>query len=67
MAPIREADNLVKTSGEHVAVGGVRFSVEEGEVFGLPSCCVRSVARGYRGRGPGTKPSVPPSLCAIDS
>jgi ABC-2 type transport system ATP-binding protein len=35
VAPILEADNLVKTYGEHVAVGGISFTVEEGEVFGL--------------------------------
>jgi ABC-2 type transport system ATP-binding protein len=35
MPPILEADNLVKTYGEHVAVAGVSFAVEEGEVFGL--------------------------------
>jgi len=35
MPPILEADNLVKTYGEHVAVGGISFEVEEGEVFGL--------------------------------
>ena len=35
MPAILEADNLVKTYGSHVAVDGVSFSVEEGEVFGL--------------------------------
>ncbi len=35
MPAILEADNLVKTYGDHVAVAGVSFSVEEGEVFGL--------------------------------
>jgi ABC-2 type transport system ATP-binding protein len=35
MPPILEADNLVKSYGEHVAVGGISFEVEEGEVFGL--------------------------------
>jgi len=35
MAHILEADNLVKKYGEHVAVAGVSFDVDEGEVFGL--------------------------------
>jgi ABC-2 type transport system ATP-binding protein len=35
MPAILEADNLVKTYGNHVAVDGVSFAVEEGEVFGL--------------------------------
>ena len=35
MAHILEADNLVKKYGDHVAVAGVSFDVEEGEVFGL--------------------------------
>jgi ABC-2 type transport system ATP-binding protein len=32
---ILEADGLVKKYGEHVAVDGISFAVEEGEVFGL--------------------------------
>lgn len=35
MPPILEADNLVKKYGDLVAVDGVSFEVEEGEVFGL--------------------------------
>ena len=35
MPPILEVDNLVKKFGDHQAVKGVSFSVEEGEVFGL--------------------------------
>ena len=35
MPAILEADNLVKTYGSNVAVDGVSFAVEEGEVFGL--------------------------------
>jgi ABC-2 type transport system ATP-binding protein len=35
MPAILEADSLVKTYGNHVAVDGVSFAVEEGEVFGL--------------------------------
>jgi ABC-2 type transport system ATP-binding protein len=35
MPPILEAEDLVKTYGDHVAVNGVSFDVEEGEVFGL--------------------------------
>jgi ABC-2 type transport system ATP-binding protein len=35
MPAILEADNLVKTYGGTVAVDGVSFAVEEGEVFGL--------------------------------
>jgi len=35
MTHILEADNLVKNYGDHVAVAGVSFDVEEGEVFGL--------------------------------
>jgi ABC-2 type transport system ATP-binding protein len=35
MPAILEADNLVKTYGSHVAVDGISFAVEEGEVFGL--------------------------------
>ncbi len=35
MPAILEADSLVKTYGNHVAVAGISFSVEEGEVFGL--------------------------------
>lgn len=35
MPAILEVDNLVKKFGDHMAVKGVSFSVEEGEVFGL--------------------------------
>lgn len=35
MPPILEAEGLVKRYGEHVAVDGISFAVEEGEVFGL--------------------------------
>jgi ABC-2 type transport system ATP-binding protein len=35
MAAILEVDNLVKKFGDHEAVKGISFSVEEGEVFGL--------------------------------
>jgi ABC-2 type transport system ATP-binding protein len=35
MSPILEVDNLVKRYGDFEAVGGVSFTVEEGEVFGL--------------------------------
>jgi ABC-2 type transport system ATP-binding protein len=35
MAPILEARSLVKKYGERVAVKGISFAVEEGEVFGL--------------------------------
>lgn len=35
MSPILEVENLVKKFGEHQAVKGVSFEVEEGEVFGL--------------------------------
>jgi ABC-2 type transport system ATP-binding protein len=35
MPAILEADNLVKTYGNHVAVDGISFEVDEGEVFGL--------------------------------
>ncbi|MFN2152690.1 MAG: ABC transporter ATP-binding protein, partial [Anaerolineales bacterium] len=35
MPHILEVDNLVKKFGEHTAVKGVSFEVEEGEVFGL--------------------------------
>jgi ABC-2 type transport system ATP-binding protein len=35
MPAILEADDLVKKYGEHVAVGGISFQVEEGEIFGL--------------------------------
>ena len=35
MPAILEADGLVKKYGEHVAVDGISFAVEEGEVFGL--------------------------------
>ena len=35
MPPILEVDNLVKKYGDFEAVGGVSFSVEQGEVFGL--------------------------------
>jgi ABC-2 type transport system ATP-binding protein len=35
MPHILEADNLVKKYGDFVAVDGVSFAVEEGEVFGL--------------------------------
>jgi ABC-2 type transport system ATP-binding protein len=35
MPAILEADDLVKRYGEHVAVGGISFQVEEGEIFGL--------------------------------
>ena len=35
MPHILEVDNLVKKFGDHEAVKGVSFSVEEGEVFGL--------------------------------
>ena len=35
MPNILEVDNLVKKFGDHEAVKGVSFSVEEGEVFGL--------------------------------
>ena len=35
MPAILEADDLVRKYGEHVAVGGISFQVEEGEIFGL--------------------------------
>ena len=35
MPAILEAESLVKAYGSHVAVDGVSFTVEEGEVFGL--------------------------------
>jgi ABC-2 type transport system ATP-binding protein len=35
MAPILEVENLVKKYGENVAVKGISFTMEEGEVFGL--------------------------------
>jgi ABC-2 type transport system ATP-binding protein len=35
MPRILEAEDLVKTYGDHVAVDGISFDVEEGEVFGL--------------------------------
>lgn len=35
MAAIIEVQNLVKRFGEHTAVNGVSFEVEQGEVFGL--------------------------------
>jgi ABC-2 type transport system ATP-binding protein len=35
MPAILEVDNLVKKFGDHMAVKGISFSVEEGEVFGL--------------------------------
>jgi ABC-2 type transport system ATP-binding protein len=35
MPAILEADHLVKAYGGHVAVDGISFAVEEGEVFGL--------------------------------
>lgn len=35
MAPILEADNLVKMYGDFAAVKGISFTVDEGEVFGL--------------------------------
>ncbi len=35
MQPILEADGLVKKYGDFVAVDGISFAVEEGEVFGL--------------------------------
>jgi ABC-2 type transport system ATP-binding protein len=35
MPPILEADGLVKKYGDAVAVDGISFAVEEGEVFGL--------------------------------
>jgi ABC-2 type transport system ATP-binding protein len=35
MPAILEADDLVKKYGDHVAVGGISFQVDEGEVFGL--------------------------------
>ncbi len=35
MPAILEVDNLVKKFGDHMAVKGVSFSVEKGEVFGL--------------------------------
>ncbi len=35
MPAILEVDNLIKKFGDHLAVKGVSFSVEEGEVFGL--------------------------------
>jgi len=35
MPHILEVDNLVKKFGDHTAVNGISFSVEEGEVFGL--------------------------------
>ncbi len=35
MPAILEADDLVKKYGEQVAVGGISFQVEEGEIFGL--------------------------------
>jgi ABC-2 type transport system ATP-binding protein len=35
MSAILEVENLVKKYGDHEAVKGVSFSVEEGEVFGL--------------------------------
>lgn len=35
MPQILEVDNLVKKFGDHIAVNGVSFAVEEGEVFGL--------------------------------
>jgi ABC-2 type transport system ATP-binding protein len=35
MPAILEADGLVKSYGSHVAVDGISFAVEEGEVFGL--------------------------------
>src|SRR4030043_495406 len=36
MPAILEVDNLVKKYGDFEAVKGISFSVEEGEVFGLP-------------------------------
>lgn len=33
--PILQVDNLVKTFGDHQAVKGISFEVEEGEIFGL--------------------------------
>ncbi len=35
MPVILEAENLVKKYGENVAVKGISFTMEEGEVFGL--------------------------------
>jgi ABC-2 type transport system ATP-binding protein len=35
MPAILEADNLLKTYGSHLAVDGISFAVDEGEVFGL--------------------------------
>jgi ABC-2 type transport system ATP-binding protein len=35
MSAILEVDNLVKKFGDHAAVKGISFTVEEGEVFGL--------------------------------
>src|SRR4030067_1544991 len=35
MPPILEVDNLLKKYGNFVAVNGISFLVEEGEVFGL--------------------------------
>jgi ABC-2 type transport system ATP-binding protein len=35
MPAILEVDNLVKKYGDFEAVGGISFSVEQGEVFGL--------------------------------
>ena len=35
MPAILEVENLVKKYGENVAVKGISFTIEEGEVFGL--------------------------------
>ena len=35
MTAIIEVHNLVKRFGEHTAVNGISFEVEQGEVFGL--------------------------------